>query len=158
MSWPRRTSSGPFEVAVVLGVAVVIVSLLTLGQKATQSWGIQPLPPPTIIAGPIPIPAPNHPYLFQPASARVAIGVKYRFSLATECGLASPVGPDFDGTFWDPVKPGQASGGPPAGFRAPVDQGYMVLVSAGITEFHSSGGITVRFIRHPGTVIASLCA
>ena len=141
-----------------LGVGIAIVTLLTLGHRATQSWDVQPLPPPVLVTGPIPIPAPNHPYLFQPASARVAIGVKYRFDLRTECGLASTVGPDFDGTFWDPARPGQADGGTPAGFNAPVDHGYMVLVSAGIAEFHSAGGATVRFIRHPGTIIASLCA
>lgn len=156
MPWPKRTRSGFVELAVIIGVGVAIVTLLVLGNRAAQSWDVQPLPASTAAVR-IPLLGPQHRYLFQPASARVTVGVKYRFQLTTQCGLADPVGPDFDGSFWDPDITHQASGGAPAGFNAPVDTGYIVLMSPSVAEFHSSHGATARFHRHPGTIIASLC-
>lgn len=156
MPWPKRTHSGLLELGVIIGVGVVIVALLVLGNRVAPSWEVQPLPA-SNAAVRIPLLGPQHRYLFQPASARVTVGVKYRFQLTTQCGLADPVGPDFDGSFWDPDITQQASGGPPAGFKAPVDTGYMVLMSPSVAKFHSSQGATARFHRHPGMVIASLC-
>ena len=156
MPWPKRTHSGLLELAVIIGVGVGIVSLLVLGNRAAQSWDIQPLPASNAVIR-IPLLGPQHRYLFQPASARVTVGAKYRFQLTTQCGLADPVGPDFDGSFWDPDSARQASAGPPPGFDAPADTGYMVLLSPAVAEFHSSHGATARFHRHSGSVIASLC-
>ncbi len=83
--------------------------------------------------------------------------MSYRFRLTTQCGLSDPVGPDFDGSLWDPEMFGPLGGGPPPGFTTPFDNGYMVLVSPNLAEYRSSAGVTVRFHRHTGSVVASLC-
>ncbi|MDQ6709673.1 MAG: hypothetical protein M3Z11_03855 [Candidatus Dormibacteraeota bacterium] len=136
---------------------IVAITLLALGLVGGQSGDLRPLPPNTSLINRVALVGPQHRYLFIPVSGRVVTGVKYRYSLQIQCGLAYPVGPDFDGSLWDPLDSRQRTGGPPPGFSAPVDHGYMVLVSATVAEFHSSGGSTARFRRHSGSVIASLC-
>jgi len=122
---------------------------------ASQSVEFQSLPAATATVNRIPLVGPEHRFLFLPVSGRVVLGVKYRFALTTQCGLADPVGPDFDGSFWDPLT--QPLPVPPQGFKTPVDNGSMVLLSSEVAEFRSSAGTGVRFRRHSGSVIASLC-
>ncbi len=98
-------------------------------------------------------------YIFYANSGRVTQGVRYGFRLFTHCGLESPTGPDFDGSFWRSVGPADdGSGNPPVGFGNPYDNGIMVLVSANLAQYHSSSGATVSFSRASATVTGGLCS
>ena len=82
--------------------------------------------------------APTH-----PGSAE--IGVRYRYTLITHCGLNSlPM--EFDGSEWLIDGP---TGFPnaPDGFGNPSDQGTIVLDSHEAGTYRSSGGVDRRITR-----------
>lgn len=98
-------------------------------------------------------------FVFYPNSGRVAQGVAYWFRLYTHCGLKYPIGPDFDGSFWDSTGAADdGSGNPPPGFGNPFDNGTMTLLSANLAEYRSSQGVMMRFTRHNGRRVASPCS
>jgi hypothetical protein len=98
-------------------------------------------------------------YLFYPSSGHVNAGVRYRVHLYTHCGLTYPTGPDFDGSFWDTIEAvDDGSGNRPTGFGNPYDDGTMVLVTANLADYRSSGGVVVRFTRHSGGKVAGACS
>jgi hypothetical protein len=155
-----RISPGQLKIGVAAIVLVVVVAgALWLGNPAGPLAPIEPMPPPTGTVSQIPIIGSGQRYLFLPVSARVRSGVKYRYALPTHCGIDYPTGPDFDGSFWDSVDAAQRHVvvKPPAGFATPVDDGYILLVSAGEAEFHGSRGATARYTRRKGAFVAGLC-
>ena len=139
-------------------VAVVAVALW-LGNPAGPLAPVEPMPPATGTVSQIPIVGSGGRFLFLPISAHVRSGVKYRYTLSTRCGIDYPTGPDFDGSFWDSVDAAQRHTvtNPPSGFATPVDEGYMLLVSAGEAEFHTSRGTVARYTRRKGAFVAGLC-
>lgn len=130
-----------------------------IGDPAGPLAPIEPLPPATGTVTQVPIVGSGHRFLFLPVSARIRVGVKYRFSLTTRCGIDYPTGPDFDGSFWDSVDSAQRHtiANPPSGFASPVDTGYMLLRSAGVAEFHGSRGAVARYTRRTGAFVAGDC-
>jgi hypothetical protein len=123
------------------------------------SSGIRPLPPATGSSRPEAVG--NGQFAFSPRSARITIGVPYRFTLYTHCGLDWPGAVDFDGSLWYPIGPGPASDGntnPPPGYGNPFDRGVMTLVSPTIAQYRSSAGAVMRFSRHVGRQISFPCA
>jgi hypothetical protein len=152
---PRQVKAGLAAAAIVL---LVIGSILFVRNPGGPLGKIEPMPPSTAEVSRIPVFGPGHRYLYMPVSARVTPGVKYRYVLSTHCGLDYPTGPDFDGSFWDSVDPTQRNKftNPPAGFADP-DDGYMILVSANIAEFHSSAGGVAQYTRRTRGVIAGDC-
>jgi len=98
-------------------------------------------------------------FVFYANSGHVTQGVKYGFRLYSHCGLDYPTGPDFDGSFWRSVGPGDdGSGNPPAGFANPYDTGTMTLLSAQLAEYHGWSGATMRFTRQGTTVTSGFCS
>ena len=112
----------------------------------------QPLPPPHSVPGPIHVSGGG--YRFFAASGRVRLGVPYRFTLSTHCGLGSLV--DFDGSFWDVA--GDGGPNPPPGFGNPSDQGVMTLTSVDQAVYRSSQGVAATFVRHGRSKVSLLCA
>jgi hypothetical protein len=140
-------------------LVAVTAGVLFIGNPSGPLGRIEPMPPATGTVTRIPILGPGHRFLFFPGSGRVSVGVKYRYSLPTHCGIDYPTGPDFDGSFWDSVDPAQLRKltTPPPGFAGPQDEGYMVLLSADTAEFHGSRGATARYMRRNGALVAGLC-
>jgi hypothetical protein len=153
---PAPAKAGVAGVAVVL---MVIGSVLFVRNPAGPFGRIEPLPANVATLTRIPILGPGHRYLFFPVSGPVTAGLKYRYVLLTHCGLDYPTGPDFDGSFWDSEDATQRDEltNPPAGFAAPEDVGYMILVSPNTAEFHSSAGGVARYTRRSKALIAGLC-
>jgi hypothetical protein len=153
---PAQAKAGVVGVAIVL---LVIASVLFVRNPAGPFGRIEPLPPTAGTLTRIPVLGPGHRFLFFPVSGRVTAGLKYRYVLLTHCGLDYPTGPDFDGSFWDSVDSTQRNKftNPPAGFAAPEDVGYMILVSADMAEFHSSAGGVAPYTRRTKALIAGLC-
>ena len=153
---PAQAKAGVAGVAVVL---IVIGSVLFVRNPSGPFGRIEPLPPNAATLTRIPVLGPGHRYLFFPISGRVTAGLKYRYVLLTHCGLDYPTGPDFDGSFWDSEDSTQRNKltNPPAGFAAPEDVGYMILVSPNSAEFHSSAGGVARYTRRSKALIAGLC-
>jgi hypothetical protein len=156
----RRISPTHLKIGAAAVILVMIVgSILVIGNPAGPFGRIEPLPPPTGSVTQIPIAGSGQRFLFLPVSGRVRAGVKYRYRLATRCGIDYPTGPDFDGSFWDSVDPVQRHKitTPPSGFARPVDEGYLLLVSVGVAEFHGSRGAVARYTRRSGAFVAGLC-
>ena len=156
----RRISPTHLKIcAAIIVLATVAAGVLWIGNPAGPFGRIEPLPPPTGTVTQIPIVGSGHRFLFLPVSGRVRVGVKYRYVLPTHCGIDYPTGPDFDGSFWDSVDPAQRHtlSNPPSGFAVPLDEGYILLLSAGVAEFHSSRGAVARYTRRNGAFIAGLC-
>jgi hypothetical protein len=155
-----RMSPGHLKIG---GAAIVLVAAVSaalwLGNPAGPLAPIEPMPAATGTVSQIPVVGSGQRFLFLPVSSRVKAGVKYRYTLSTRCGIDYPTGPDFDGSFWDSFDAAQrhAVTNPPAGFAAPVDEGYMVLVSTGEAEFHGSRGGVARYTRRKGAFVAGLC-
>jgi hypothetical protein len=150
---PIRNRALPV-VVVVLGILLAVAIVVGSTSSSPQS-----LPAPAGASQPQALG--DGRFSYTPNSAQVIIGLAYRFTLYTHCGLDLPVVLDFDGSFWDPAGPGpatDASGGAPAGFRQPFDHGVITLVSTNVAEYRSEGGQLMRFKRHPGTRIASPCS
>ena len=153
----------PTRLKIAAGVAVILLAViggvLLIGDPAGPLAPIEPLPPATGTVTQIPLIGPGHRFLFLPVSARVRVAVKYRYSLPTRCGIDYPTGPDFDGSFWDSEDPAQRHtvADPPAGFVRPVDNGYLLLRSPGVAEFHSSRGAVARYTRRTGAFVAGVC-
>lgn len=145
--------------AAVIVLVTIAAGVLWLGNPAGPFGPIEPLPPPTGTVTQIPIVGSGHRFLFLPVSGRVRVGVKYRYVLPTHCGIDYPTGPDFDGSFWDSVDPAQRHTltNPPSGFAGSVDEGYILLLSAGVAEFHSSRSAIARYTRRNGAFVAGLC-
>lgn len=145
--------------AAVIVLVTVVAGILWVGNPAGPFGRIEPLPPPTGTVSQIPIVGSGQRYLFLPVSGRVRAGVKYGYPLLTRCGIDYPTGPDFDGSFWDSVDPAQRHTitNPPPGFARPLDVGYMLLVSTGVSEFHASRGGVARYTRRNGAFVAGLC-
>ena len=155
-----RISPGQLKIgAAAIVLVAVVAGALWLGNPAGPLAPIVPMPPPTGTVSQIPIIGSVQRFLFLPVSARVRSGVKYRYALPTRCGIDYPTGPDFDGSFWDSVDVAQRHKvvKPAAGFATPVDEGYMLLVSAGVAEFHGSHGAVARYTRRTGAFVAGLC-
>jgi hypothetical protein len=148
----KRAAAG---VAIVL---LVIGSILFVRNPAGPFGKVEPMPPDAGAVTRIPVLGPGHRYLYFPVSSRVKAGVKYHYVLSTHCGLDYPTGPDFDGSFWDSIDPTQRNKltNPPAGFADP-DDGYMILVSADTSEFHSSAGGVATYTRRTKALIAGDC-
>jgi hypothetical protein len=159
---PRLRISRPHArigAAAALILVAVTASVLFIGNPSGPLGRIEPMPPATGTVTRIPILGPGHQFLFFPGSGRVSVGVKYRYSLPTHCGIDYPTGPDFDGSFWDSVDPAQRHKltNPPPGFAGPQDEGFMVLLSADTAEFHGSRGAAARYTRRNGALVAGLC-
>jgi hypothetical protein len=156
LGMPAQAKAAAVGVIVVL---LVIASVLFVRNPAGPFGRIEALPASTGTLTRIPVFGPGHRFLFFPVSGRVTAGLKYRFVLLTRCGLDYPTGPDFDGSFWDSVDPSQRnkSTNPPAGFAAPEDVGYMILVSGNTAEFHSSAGGVARYTRRTSALTGGLC-
>ena len=142
-----------------IAIAVVIVTAVVAGVLITRSALIgEPLPSPAGAREPQPVSSTGQ-YVFYASSGHAAQGVRYQFRLYTHCGLNDPTGPDFDGSFWTSVGPGDdGSGNPPAGFGNPFDNGTIRLISENVAEYRGSSGITVRFNRQASTKTAGLCS
>jgi hypothetical protein len=153
---PRQLKLGLAGAAVVL---LVIGSILFVRNPAGPFGKIESMPPSSGGINRIPVLGPGHRYLYFPISGRVTAGLKYRYALSTHCGLDYPTGPDFDGSFWDSIDSTQANKftTPPPGFSTPQDDGYMILVSANTSEFHSSAGGVATYIRRTKALIAGDC-
>jgi hypothetical protein len=145
--------------AAAITLVVVVAGILFIRNPAGPLGHIEPLPPATGTVSRIPILGPGHQFLFLPVSGRVRTGVKYRYRLATHCGIDYPTGPDFDGSFWDAVDPAQRHKftDPPPGFAGPEDDGYMILLSPDTAEFHASAGAVARYTRRNGALVGGLC-
>jgi hypothetical protein len=143
-----------------LRVALAVVAVTTVaGALITRDRLIgAPLPGPASSRERQPLSSTGQ-YLFYANSGHVKQGVRYQFQLYTHCGLDYPTGPDFDGSFWQSVGPGDdGSGNPPAGFGNPHDNGTMTLVSANIAQFRGSSGASMRFTRQSRTKTAGPCS
>lgn len=157
----RVASVARFQIPTrVLAAAVVILAVLLLAAFLFEgrSGGTQSLPA-AASARPAE-PLANGQFRFFPGSSPVRLGVRYRLSLYTHCGLDWPVAVDFDGSFWDPVGPSvsDGNGNPPAGFGNPFDAGLMTLISPTSARYQSSAGTIVQFSRHPGPRISAPCS
>jgi hypothetical protein len=149
----------PIPSRYLLVVLALLVGLLafTLVTEAI-SGGVHSLPAANSVSHPVDLG--NGKFVFTPTSAHVTPGVAYRFSIFTHCPL-TPADVDFDGSFWDPAGPTPVTdgyGGGPPGFEQPSDQGVMTLVAPDRAEYRSQKGEVMRFTRHPGTIIASMCS
>jgi hypothetical protein len=91
-------------------------------------------------------------------SGPAEMGVEYKFSLYTHCGLDQGV--DFDGSLWDFERSGDPAdkvGAPPTRFSNPYDYGTMKLISKDEAEFRSSKGVSVIYRRHAGPKLVFIC-
>ena len=152
MSIARR----PIPTGVLLTVTLVLAGLLVV----TIIFNQGPRPLPAAKSGVNPVPTASGQFIYSPRSASIRQGIPYRFTLYTHCGLEWPLAADFDGSYWDLNNPDATpseSGSPPPGFGNPVDHGVMTLTSASLAEYHSQGGKTIQFRRHPGARVASPC-
>jgi|ERR1700694_60044 len=142
-----------------IAIAVVAVTAILAGVLITMNVPIAaPLPGPANSREPQPVSSTGQ-YVFYSHSGHVTQGLRYQFRLYTHCGLNDPTGPDFDGSFWTSVGPGDdGSGNPPAGFGNPYDNGTMTLISANVAEYRSSSGTFMRFNRQASTRSGSLCS
>jgi len=140
-------------------IAVIAVATAITGFIITRDAAVGiPLPGPANSYQPQPASSTGQ-YVFYANSGHVKQGVRYQFQLYTHCGLNFLTGPDFDGSFWKSVGPGDdGSGNPPAGFGNPYDNGTMTLVSADIAEYHTSSGASIRFTRQGKTKTSDLCS
>ena len=149
----------PIPSRYLLVVAALLAALLAFSLLTEAiSGGVHALPAANSVSHPVDLG--NGHFVFTPTSARVTPGVAYRFSIFTHCPLL-PSYVDFDGSFWDSAGPEPVTdgyGGGPPGFQQPYDQGVMTLVAHDRAEYRSQKGKVMRFTRHPGTVIASLCS
>ncbi len=153
----RHTAVQPPRAPIALG-AVALVMLGALGFVALRDALLGAPLPQVSVQHPKPL-GPTGQYLFYPSSGHIKAGVRYRVHLYTHCGLAYPTGPDFDGSFWDTIEAvDDGSGNPPIGFGNPYDDGTIMLVSANLADYRSSGGVVVRFTRHSGGWVAGLCS
>jgi hypothetical protein len=143
-------TAGLVAIASILAILLVLALLL-------EAHRPRDLPPAATHATPRPIG--NGQFVFTPQSGRVSLGVPYRITLLTHCGLDWPIAVDFDGSFWDPSgSVGQGTGNPPPGIGNPTDQGIITLVAPDVAEYRSRGGVIVRFNRHPGPRAAVPCS
>ena len=160
--WWRSASVTRWHVptsALVIGVVVLTVMLVAAIVFEIASSGARSLPPQT--GGLETQPLANGQFRFFPRSARITLGVPYRFNLYTHCGLDWPPAVDFDGSLWDPIGPGavsDGSGSPPAGYGNPYDQGVMTLISPTLARYRSSGELVIQFSRHAGPRVSSACS
>ena len=139
-----------------LVVTVAILAVVLLVSLLFGVHGVRDLP--AVNTAPAAQPTTNGRYVYTPRSGRVSLGVSYRMTVPTHCGLDWPPAVDFDGSFWDPL--GTASdgqGNPPSGFGNPTDQGVMTLVAADTAVYRSQHGTVLRFRRHSGTRVAVPC-
>ena len=145
--WIRR-----FRPALVgLALGGLLAALILFRQPVSV---LMPLPLPPSIGARDSVPVADGKYLFYPMSGSVIQGVVYRFALYTHCGLDFRVAVDFDGSFWDPIGPGPASGGsgnPPPGFDNPYDNGTIQLLSHDLADYRSRSGVIMRLKRYSGT-------
>ena len=142
-----------------LVIAVLVLTALLVVAVLTEGGSVRDLPAPVSAAAPQPIGGGQ--YLYAPRSAHVPVGVHYRFTIYTHCGLDWPPAIDFNGTFWRPIGPGPASdgsGNPPPGFADPVDHGVMTLRSPTLAEYHTAPGTVMRFAPRNGSQRAAMCA
>lgn len=71
------------------------------------------------------------------------LGVAYRFTLYTHCGV---VGTYFDGRWWQANPPQtDGSGNPSPGWGNPQEFGLIQLVSPGFAAFQSDDGLVAYF-------------
>jgi len=139
----------------ILATVALIVWLGTSWAASLQGAQVRLLPPPASNQSPTRLPSGR--FTYYPHSARVAQRVTYQFTLLTHCGLGYPTGPDFDGSFWDPVGSTLAFGNPPPGVTSPLDTGFIVLTSGNTAQFHSSLGSVFSFSRHEGNRTSGSC-
>jgi hypothetical protein len=97
----RGAVSEPWNRGWLLAIAFILVGGVATLLLDDPTGGVQPLPAAVSAYAPEGLPGANHPFLFRPNSARIKVGTKYAISISTQCGLQSPTGPDFDGSFWD---------------------------------------------------------
>lgn len=158
--WWRAASIGSYRFPTKgLVVAVIVLVVLLVIATITEGASVRDLPAPASASAPLAVG--NGQYIFFPQSSHVTIGVHYRFTLFTHCGLEWPVAVDFDGSFWRPIGPGPASdgnGNPPPGFANPVDHGIMTLLSPTLAEYRTSSGTAMRFSRRTGEQRAAMCS
>jgi hypothetical protein len=86
------------------------------------------------------------------------MGVEYRYTLYTHCGLDGNV--DFDASLWDFAGPGPADDGshnPPPGFDNPYDHGTMKLISKDMAEYRSAYDLVVRYRRRSDPKRLDIC-
>lgn len=112
---------------------------------------------PAAVARPEVRPGPSGGALFVPASAPIATGVPYRFSLG-HCGLMSPV--DVDGSFWVAIA-GVTAGGRPLDLESDAEMinatSGVIVVIGDEARFRTESGSVVRFERHPGEREFQMC-
>ena len=76
------------------------------------------------------------------------IGVAYRVSVFTHCGLRHV---DFDGSEWAiSGPPSDGSGNPPRGFGNPTDEGTITLTSPDTATYRSQHGTERQLTRGGG--------
>ena len=141
-----------------VAIVATVALILWLGTgwiDSLQRTQARSMPPPASTQSPTPLP--GHRFVYYPLSAHVTPGVNYHFTLQTHCGLGYPTGPDFDGSFWDPVGSTLTFGNPPPGVTVPFDNGSIVLTSANNAQFQSSLGSVFKFSRHEGNRTAGTC-
>jgi hypothetical protein len=84
-----------------------------------------------------------------PCAAGAEVGVPYRYTLYTHCGILSAY---FDGRRWLAKPPlTDGSGNPPsAEWGNPADTGTMTLVARDRAEFRNGSGAVARFVPARG--------
>lgn len=70
------------------------------------------------------------------------IGVRYRFTVYTHCGLDTAT---IDGETW--LFDGEPDANPPPGFGNPMDTGTIVLLDEDHAVYTSSAGVPIQLIR-----------
>jgi hypothetical protein len=143
----------------------IIAGALLLLAVGTIALLALPGPPRRLLARSLPSgsPVPASPVDSQvvvfPSSGQVEMGVEYRYTLYTHCGLDGAV--DFDGSLWDFAGPGPADDGshsPPAEFDNPFDHGTMKLVSEDVAEYRSASNLVVTYSRRLDVKRLELCS
>lgn len=105
------------------------------------------LPSPSPTRAPVPVRGGHRAW---PGSVDVDVGVRYRYTAYTHCGIGHSL--DFDGSFWRPL------GADDAELDDPFEQGVITLVSENEAEFESSStGATVLLERLHGPQVISPC-
>ena len=142
----------PVRLHALAALFIIPLALLACGSEKTATAAPTPAPSPTTpTATRTPAPMPTAAPTLDGAPAE--IGVRYRHTLYTHCGVRYA---NFDGRRWlaDPVL-GEAN--PPPGWGNPSDPGTMELVSQDRALFLSFSGERAFFIPAPEDYSFKLC-
>lgn len=90
-----------------------------------------------------------------PCAAGVKIGVEYRYTLWTHCGIRDVY---LDGRLWVATPPlSDGSGNPPRGWGNPWQRGTIRLLARARAEFRGGAGPLARFAPAPKSYRLGIC-